>query len=140
MPFLHGGLTGIFVFPAKGTASGGPVRHFSGRHVATDWPACTIALLPGGSPMFRRQFLITLAAIVLAAPAVAQTRPADWDAVLKAARGQTVYWHAWAGADRTHAFIQCTGEQMAQRCRVTIQHWKLRETAQTRARVGDEEA
>lgn len=90
--------------------------------------------------MLRRHFLIAIAALGLAAPAMAQTSPADWDAVLKAARGQTVYWNAWAGDDRTNAFIQWVGEQTAQRHGVGIQHVKLRDTAEAVSRVVAEKA
>ncbi len=87
-----------------------------------------------------RYLLIALAALGLAAPASAQTASADWDAVLKAARGQTVYWNAWAGDDRTNAFIAWTGEQTARRYGVQVQHVKLRDTAEAVSRVVAEKA
>ncbi|NTU48079.1 MAG: hypothetical protein HGA84_03615, partial [Syntrophobacteraceae bacterium] len=32
--------------------------------------------------------------------------PATWDGILEKARGQTVYWNAWAGDENTNAFIE----------------------------------
>ena len=49
-----------------------------------------------------RSILTSLAAIALAAPLAAQEvvpDPTDWDAITKAAEGQTVYWHAWGGSN-----------------------------------------
>lgn len=90
--------------------------------------------------MLRRQFLIALAAIGLSAAGPASAQDAGWNTVLKAARGQTVYWNAWAGDDRTNAFIAWVGEQTRQRYGVTIQHVKLRDTAEAVTRVVAEKA
>ncbi len=76
-----------------------------------------------------------LVAAALAGPATAQTDPSDWDAVLEAARGQTVYWHAWGGSTTTNAFIDWVGERVAEDHGVALEHVKLADTADAVSRV-----
>ena len=71
-------------------------------------------------------------------PAVAQPSPADWDAVLQEAKGQTVYWHAWGGDPRINDFIAWVGEQALLRHGVTVTQVKLASTADAVARVVSE--
>lgn len=77
------------------------------------------------------------AALLAAAPALAQTPPAAaaWQAVLDQARGQTVYWNAWAGDDKTNDFIAWAGAQLKARYGVTVQHVRLKDTAEAVTRV-----
>lgn len=65
----------------------------------------------------------------------AEPDPADWDAVLDQARGQTVYWNAWGGSTTTNAFIAWVGEQVSARHGVTLEHVKLSDTADAVGRV-----
>ena len=58
-------------------------------------------------PPFR---LVALLLACLAALSAAPAR-ADWQATLGAARGQTVYWHAWGGDQRTNDFIAWVGAE-----------------------------
>ena len=76
-------------------------------------------------------------AAALCAPlaALAQTDPADWDAVLRAADGQTVYWNAWGGSTTTNDFIAWVGERVAEEYGVTLEHVKLTDTADAVTRV-----
>ena len=71
-------------------------------------------------------------------PALAQPNPADWDAVLQEARGQTVYWHAWGGDPRINDFIAWVGDQALSRHGVTVTQVKLASTADAVARVVSE--
>ncbi len=66
--------------------------------------------------------------------------PADWPAVEAAARGQTVYWHAWGGEPRINDYIAWVGEQAQARYGVTLTHVKLTDTAEAVARVVAEKA
>ncbi|HCQ66042.1 MAG TPA: ABC transporter substrate-binding protein [Rhodobacteraceae bacterium] len=77
-----------------------------------------------------------LAASLAAAPGLAD----DWQAVLDAARGQTVYWNAWGGDARTNAFIDWVGRQAEARHGVTVQQVKLTDTAEAVTRVLSEKA
>lgn len=81
--------------------------------------------------------LLTAALVVHAGAAFADS---GWDATLAKARGQTVYWNAWGGDERTNAFISWAGEQVKARYGVTIQQVKLTDTAEAVTRVIAEKA
>jgi putative thiamine transport system substrate-binding protein len=83
------------------------------------------------------QFRLTLAVLasLFSTPALA-----DWQATLDAARGQTVYWNAWGGDERTNAFIAWVGEQAEARYGVSIEHVRLSDTAEAVTRVISERA
>ena len=86
----------------------------------------------------------TLAAIFAAlgatAPAAQTPDPDDWPAVLDAAQGQTVYWHAWGGDPRINAFIAQVGDILQGRHDVTLEHVRLADTADAVTRVVSERA
>ena len=83
-----------------------------------------------------RPALPLVAALSLAAaPALAQTDPADWDAVTEAAEGQVVYWHAWGGSTATNDFIDWIGDKVAEEHGVTLEHVKLSDTGDAVTRV-----
>ncbi|WP_296478697.1 ABC transporter substrate-binding protein [Roseinatronobacter sp.] len=69
-------------------------------------------------------------------PIHAQTPdPANWESIVEAARGQTVYWHAWGGDPRINAFISSVGEDLQARYGVTLEHVRLADTADAVTRV-----
>lgn len=79
---------------------------------------------------------ITAALALGLAPLHAQTPdPQDWPSIEQAARGQTVYWHAWGGDPRINAFIASVGEDLQQRHGVTLEHVRLADTADAVTRV-----
>ena len=82
----------------------------------------------------RRHFSGGLAALFATDWAGAQPVP-PWPEVLAKARGQTVYWNAWAGDEKTNAFIAWAGEQVKARHGVTVQHVRLKDTAEAVTRV-----
>ncbi len=88
----------------------------------------------------RRPLAILPLTLALACPAGAQPDPQDWDAVLEAARGQTVHWHAWGGDPRINDFIAWVGEALQARHGVTLVHVKLSDTADAVSRVVAEAA
>lgn len=69
-------------------------------------------------------------------PAQAET----WTEVVTKARGQTVFWNAWAGDERINAYIEWAGEQVKNRYGVAVQHVKLSDTAEAVSRVVAEKA
>ena len=79
----------------------------------------------------RRQLGLLASASLLSSRAMAQ----DWGAVTGAARGQTVYWHAWGGDPKINDFIAFIGAQAQDRYGVTLEHVKLASTADAVARV-----
>lgn len=70
-----------------------------------------------------------------------QTAQAEtWQEVVTKARGQTVFWNAWAGDERINAYIAWAGEQVRKRYDVVVQHVKLSDTAEAVSRVVAEKA
>jgi putative thiamine transport system substrate-binding protein len=86
----------------------------------------------------RRTTLAALLAMPIATAATA--RPQQWPAVQQAARGQTVYWNAWAGEQRVNDYIAWTGRELLARFGVTVVHVKLSDTAEAVSRVVAEKA
>ncbi|PZX46726.1 putative thiamine transport system substrate-binding protein [Roseinatronobacter thiooxidans] len=84
----------------------------------------------------RKHLLTTACALLAFSPLSAQTPdPTDWDSVLEAARGQTVYWHAWGGDPRINAFIASVGADLQTRYGVALEHVRLADTADAVTRV-----
>jgi len=65
----------------------------------------------------------------------AEPETRSWDAISSAARGQTVYWNAWAGDERTNAFIAWVGDEVKKRHGVTVRQVNLKDTAEAVTRV-----
>jgi len=70
----------------------------------------------------------------------AQPDPDDWDRVLEEARGQTVYWNAWAGEPRMNDYIAWAAREAEARFGVEVVHVKLADTAEAVSRVLAEKA
>jgi putative thiamine transport system substrate-binding protein len=66
--------------------------------------------------------------------------PANWPAVLEDAKGETVYWNAWGGADNINAYIAWAGGEIEKRYGVKLVHVKLDDTANAVAKVVAEKA
>lgn len=79
--------------------------------------------------------------ISLSVPALAANPdPSDWPAVLEDAKGETVYWNAWGGADNINAYIAWAGSEIEKRYGVKLVHVKLDDTANAVAKVVAEKA
>jgi putative thiamine transport system substrate-binding protein len=65
---------------------------------------------------------------------------ADWAAIETEAKGQTVYFNAWAGSDTINAYIAWAGDEVKKRYGVTVSHTKITDTAEVVKRVRDEVA
>ena len=79
------------------------------------------------------RFLIAVLAAFLSFTLPAQA--ADWNEIVAKAKGQTVFWNAWAGDERINAYIDWAGDQVRARYGVTVQHVKVSDTAESVARV-----
>ena len=82
-------------------------------------------------------FAVRCAALCVAlgaVPTLAQTNP-NWEQVLAKARGQTVYFNAWAGDEKTNAFIAWAGDEIKARHGVDVVHVRLKDTAEAVTRV-----
>jgi putative thiamine transport system substrate-binding protein len=87
----------------------------------------------------RRQFVALSASSLLVLPHSA-ANAAEWPAIEAEAKGQTVYFNAWAGSDTINAYIAWAGEEIAKRYGVTLNHVKITDTAEVVKRVRDEVA
>lgn len=85
--------------------------------------------------MHRRSALKLLASLPAFAGLSQKALATEWDGVLAAARGQTVYWHAWGGDPKINDFIAWIGETASERYGITLEHVKLASTADAVARV-----
>lgn len=81
----------------------------------------------------RSALLATAAGLVAWRPGVGA--PPDWRSVELQARGQTVYFNAWAGSEPINAYIAWVGSQLAQRFGVTLEHVKITDAAEVVKRV-----
>jgi putative thiamine transport system substrate-binding protein len=83
----------------------------------------------------RLSILAAVAAFVgpVVASAAPETRP--WATIVAQAKGQTVYWNAWGGDERTNAFIAWVGDEVRRRYAITLRQVKLKDTAEAVARV-----
>lgn len=54
----------------------------------------------------------------------------DWAATLGKARGQTVYWNAWAGDALINSYIDWAAREVKQRFGLDVRHVKLGDTAE----------
>lgn len=78
--------------------------------------------------------VLALSQLAVAAPVAA------WRDVLAQARGQTVYFDAWAGDAQVNAFIAWVGRQVAACCGVTLRQVPLQDTSEAVMQVMAEKA
>ena len=91
-------------------------------------------------PLHRRQFITATALLPLGAYAQAPASPIEWSRVEAAARGQSVYFNAWAGSERINAYLQWASQELAQRHGIKLEHVKITDTAEAVKRVRAEKA
>lgn len=85
----------------------------------------------------RRQALAALP-LMLSLPTWAQApapKAADWARTLQAARGQTVYFNAWAGSERINAYLQWAAAELQHQFGVKLEHVKISDAADVVRRV-----
>src|SRR5215467_4633923 len=94
------------------------------------------------TPRFRSRSGLKWALLALACAGVTATaQPSlDWNQVTAKAKGQTVYFNAWAGDEKTNAFIAWAGDEMKTRYGVTVNHVRLKDTSEAVTRVVAEKA
>ena len=79
-------------------------------------------------------FALALFSALFSALSEAQTT-AEWEQVLAKAKGQTVYFNAWAGDEKTNAFITWAGDELKAHFGVSVVHVRLKDTAEAVTRV-----
>jgi putative thiamine transport system substrate-binding protein len=88
----------------------------------------------------RSLLLFAATALLACLHAVAQQPLPPWQQVTAQARGQTVYWNAWAGDEKTNAFIAWVGDELKARHGIDVVHVRLKDTAEAVTRVVAEKA
>ncbi|GAB3478280.1 ABC transporter substrate-binding protein [Marinomonas epiphytica] len=85
---------------------------------------------------------LSLAAAALSTTLLAASLPthANWQETLDTAKGQTVYFNAWGGADNINDYIQWAAKRVKDEYQVTLKHVKLTDTADAVNRVIAEKA
>jgi putative thiamine transport system substrate-binding protein len=89
-------------------------------------------------PLLSRRQTLALIAATAATPLWAQTRHGP--RLKLRARGQTVFFNAWGGSDRTNAYLQWAAAEVNARHGVQVEHVKLTDTAEAVKRVRSEKA
>ena len=107
---------------------------------------------PNSIPIPRRQALAHIASPALAAAALSlpagagaagralAADSAAWRAIQAQAKGQTVYFNAWAGSPAINAYIQWAAEQLGQRYDLRLVHVKISDAVEMVQRVRNEKA
>lgn len=90
-------------------------------------------------PAFSRRQVIALLGASLGTPLMAQA-DTRWTAITQKARGQTVYFNAWAGSQNINAYLQWAGAEVQKRYGVKLEHVKITDTAEVVKRVRTEKA
>ena len=72
--------------------------------------------------------------------AVANAAPQNWQDTLQQAKGQTVYFNAWGGADNINDYIQWAADRIKDEYDVTLKQVKLTDTSDAVNRVLAEKA
>lgn len=87
-------------------------------------------------PFTRRHAIAGL----LASPWAALAQRADWQKLVAAARGQTVYFNAWGGSDRVNRYLQWAGGEVQAAFGIRVEHVKLADTAEAVRRIRAEKS
>ncbi|WP_026379835.1 ABC transporter substrate-binding protein [Afifella pfennigii] len=87
------------------------------------------------------RIVIAVLGLIFATLAQAETPdPANWQAVLEEAKGETVYFHAWGGEPRINDYIAWAGAELEERHGVKVVHVKVADAAEVVAKVIAEKA
>lgn len=84
--------------------------------------------------VFARVMALVFAA-VLCAPQHATAVSPEWPAVVARARGQTVYWHAYAGDERVNRYIIWVADEVRRRYGIELRHVKVGNIKETVGKV-----
>jgi putative thiamine transport system substrate-binding protein len=81
-----------------------------------------------------RRRLLAAAALTPLASGLLAADPA-WERTLRAARGQKVFFNAWAGSEQINAYLQWAAAEIDQRFGVKLEHVKISDAAEVVKRV-----
>lgn len=86
-----------------------------------------------------REFILALI-FLCSVGSTAHAVPESWTEILQKARGQTVYWNAWAGDENTNQFIAWVIQRVDKEYGVKVEHVKIKLTSEAVAHVVAEKA
>ena len=87
----------------------------------------------------RRGFASLAVMLPFAAPlAGAAQAGEEWSGIEATAKGQTVYFNAWAGSEQINAYIAWAAQELKSRHGLILEHVKITDTAEVVRRVRDE--
>jgi len=86
----------------------------------------------------RRTALSLLSVMALASPILAHSD--DFNSIIEAAHGQTVYFNAWGGDDKINDYIAWAGAELESRHGIILKHVKLTDTSNAVSRILAEKA
>jgi putative thiamine transport system substrate-binding protein len=78
--------------------------------------------------------------LLAALPLPARAQDAEWSRLEAAARGQSVFFNAWAGSERINAYLQWAAGELQRRFGVKLEHVKITDTAEAVKRVRAEKS
>ena len=83
------------------------------------------------------RILTTVTALVISSVILFLTTASatQWDDILAEARGQTVYFNGWGGADPINDYIRWAGDQVELRYGVTVKHVKVTDIGEVVSRI-----
>lgn len=87
-----------------------------------------------------RRGFTSLVAMLPVTASLANLAQADgaWSEIEAKAKGQTVYFNAWAGSEQINAYIAWAATELRNRHGLTLEHVKITDTAEVVRRVRDE--
>lgn len=88
----------------------------------------------------KKTCLLFIILICLAGTSNAATEDATWTDIVDQAKGQTVYWNAWAGDENTNGFIAWAAERVKEDYNIDLEHVKISMTSESVSRVVAEKA
>lgn len=98
-------------------------------------------MAPSRSPVLIRLALLAMLALAgLPAPGRAGAADPSWPEIRDRARGQTVYFNGWGGAERINAYVAWVAEQVRDRYGIELRHVRVGDIAEVVARILAEKA
>ncbi len=88
--------------------------------------------------MINRRSALQLFAASTLLPFTSRAFAADWKAIEAAAKGQEVFFNAWAGSATINAYIAWAADEVMKRFGVKLNHVKITDTGEAVKRVRDE--
>ena len=110
-----------------GAGRGAPRR--GGDRIARRWPASD----PDGTMSWGNGCILAATACLCTASVPAQAQ--SWDDILRQAKGQEVYWNAWAGDPAVNDYIAWVAGEVRRRFDIHLVHVKIADTAEAVSRV-----